>query len=121
MPEETLFKSYHQDRSYLCATAPDNKFFFLLFVKMPEVSIFKDIPRYTKDDAKNLAAEFAGDVLFHGAKFGDICKSLRMDSLLVPVEEYVLEKCFYKRAVLIGDSFHKVRLLLSVHSRRSGH
>lgn len=108
MPEETLFKSYHKNHSYLCATAPDNKLFFLLFAKTPEVAVYQDIPRYTQEDAKRLAAEYAGDRLFRGMTFGDMCKDLTMDCNLVPVQEFVLEKCFYKRAVLIGDSFHKV-------------
>jgi hypothetical protein len=31
-----------------------------------------------------------------------------MSCVLVPLEEFVLKTCFYKRAILVGDSFHKV-------------
>lgn len=103
----TSFKCFHAGRSYLCASGPDDKMYFFGFFKNPEVSIYRDIPRYSASETHSLVAEYANDPLFHGVTFGDICKR-HTSMVLVPLEEYVLEKCFYKRATLIGDSFHKV-------------
>lgn len=81
--------------------------YFFAFFKNPEPTIYRDIPRYTDEDAKDLAAVYASDPLWPGIRFGDLYER-HMSCVLVPLEEYVLEKCFYKRAILIGDSFHKV-------------
>lgn len=50
---------------------------------------------------------YASDPLWPGTRLGDLYER-SMSCVLVPLEEYVLEKCYYKRAILIGDSFHKV-------------
>lgn len=104
----TSFKCFHTGRSYLCASGPDDKMYFFGFFKNPKVSIYRDIPRYSASETQSLVAEYANDPLFHGVTFGEICER-HTSMVLVPLEEYVLEECFYKRATLIGDSFHKVR------------
>jgi len=83
------------------------KLYFFAFSKNPQVTIGKDIHRYTAEDEKAFVDAQRDDVLFPGLTFGDLYQKRRA-AVLVPLQEYVLEKCFYKRAVLIGDSFHKV-------------
>lgn len=85
--------------------------YYFAFFKNPETVIQKAIPRYTAADAKSLAAEYTNDPLFHGVTFGDLYEQQKSCGL-VSLEEYVLEKCFYKRGILIGDSFHKACLQL---------
>ncbi|KAJ6111908.1 hypothetical protein N7523_007969 [Penicillium sp. IBT 18751x] len=113
-PHETLdgaaYKAFFKGRSYLCPMGPDNKAYFFAFFKNPETKIHQDIPRYSEDEANELAAAYANDHVFNGYTFGDLYER-RMSSVLVPIEEYVLEKASYKRAVLIGDSFHKMNPL----------
>lgn len=106
---DASFKTFHKGRSYLCTSGPDNKMYLFGFFKNDEVTIHKEIPRYTAAEADSLIAEYADDPLFQGLTFGDLCKE-HTSMTLVPLEEYVLEKSFYKRAVLVGDSFHKVCL-----------
>jgi hypothetical protein len=81
--------------------------YWFAFYKNPEKTIGAAIPSYTSADEQELAEHYADDVLFDAITFGDVYKR-RINSVLVPLEEFVLEECFYKRAVLVGDSFHKV-------------
>lgn len=112
IPDEISYKTFFEGRSYLCPTGPDNKMYFFVFFKNSETTIHQDIPRYTEEEAKELAAVYANDTLFNGVTFGDLYER-RMSSVLVPLEEFVLEKCFYKRTILIGDAFHKVSMSTS--------
>ncbi|KAJ5377440.1 uncharacterized protein N7496_004849 [Penicillium cataractarum] len=111
IPDNKSFKCYHKGRSYLCSGGQDGKFYWFVFVKNPEVTIHTTIPRYKAQDAENLAAEIADDPLFLDVTFKDLYKN-RMSCVLVPLEEFVLKTCFFKRAILIGDSFHKMNPLL---------
>jgi hypothetical protein len=67
------------------------------------------IPRYTDEDKKKLAAMYEDDVFQPGLTFGDAYKD-QIFSTLVPLEEGILDTCFYKRIVLTGDAWHKVFL-----------
>ncbi|KAJ5111143.1 hypothetical protein N7532_001678 [Penicillium argentinense] len=104
------FKCFHKGRSYLISAGPDNKLYFFAFFKNSATTTHRAIPRYTSEDANALAAKFASDPLFNGITFGQIYQRIA-NAVLVPLEEYVLKKCFYKRAILIGDSFHKMNPL----------
>ncbi|KAJ5119894.1 hypothetical protein N7448_010563 [Penicillium atrosanguineum] len=97
IPDATAYKSFFKGRSYLCPIGPDNKLYFFAFFKNAEMKTHLDIPRYTENEANKVAAAYANDP--------------PIQCVLVPIEEFVLEKCSYKRAVLIGDSFHKVNPL----------
>lgn len=108
VPDNKSFKCYHRGRSYLTSSGKDGKLYWFAFVKNPDLTIHTSIPRYTTQDEEDLAAEIADDPLFLDITFKDLYNS-RMASVLVPLEEFVLKRCFYKRAILIGDSFHKVR------------
>lgn len=106
-PDNMFYKAFHQNRSYLCVSGPGGKMYFFGFFKNPEVTVHDAIPRYSMNDARILATKYHMDTVFHNTTFGDLYEQ-QLSCVLVPLEEYVLEKCFYKRAVLIGDSFHKV-------------
>jgi hypothetical protein len=67
-----------------------------------------EIPGYISERQQEaLAKRYSRDVVYDGLTFGEIYK-LRVCSALVPLEEFVLEKCFYKRLILCGDAHHKV-------------
>lgn len=65
--------------------------------------------RYTIEDADQLAKRYANDMITPGLRFGDIYQTA-MATSLVPIEQGVLSTCFYKRIVLVGDSWHKVSM-----------
>ncbi|KAI9928584.1 hypothetical protein ASPWEDRAFT_180185 [Aspergillus wentii DTO 134E9] len=104
--DDTGFKTFHQNRSYLYQTGPENKMYFFAFLKNAEKTIHASIPKYTAEDIETVAAEYGNDSLFPGLTFGDLLRR-RKTAVLVPLHEYVLERCFYKRAIVIGDAFHK--------------
>lgn len=114
MGNDCGYKTYHKQRSYLYQSGREGKMYFFAFSKNPEVTIDHEIPRYTAEDANAMAKTQGNDILFPGLTFGDLYQR-RRNAVLVPLQEYVLDKCFYKRVILIGDSFHKVRppLLIS--------
>lgn len=64
-------------------------------------------PRYTAEDVDRLAKRYANDIITPGFSFGDLYQTA-MATSLVPIEQGVLSTCFYKRMVLVGDSWHKV-------------
>jgi hypothetical protein len=111
IPDNKSFKCFHKGRSYLSSSGQDGKFYWFAFIKNPELTIHTTIPRYTAEDAENLAAEIADDPILLDITFKDLYAN-RMSCVLVPLEEFVLKRCFYKRAILIGDSFHKVGRLI---------
>lgn len=106
-PDGRGYKTYHKNRSYLYQAGRGGKLYFFAFSKNSDVTIDNEIHRYTPEDEKALVDAQWDDVLFPGFTFGDLYRK-RRTAVLVPLQEYVLEKCFYKRAILIGDSFHKV-------------
>ncbi|RHZ67165.1 uncharacterized protein CDV56_109190 [Aspergillus thermomutatus] len=106
IPKETGFKSYHKNRSYLCQSGREGKFYFFAFIKNRQKTVGRSVPRYTAEDERAVLDEYGEDIIRPGITFGDIYKR-RRHAVLVPLQEYVLDRCFYKRAILIGDSFHK--------------
>jgi 2-polyprenyl-6-methoxyphenol hydroxylase-like FAD-dependent oxidoreductase len=107
IPKETGFKSFHKNHSYLCQSGREGKFYFFAFIKNPQKTVGRSIPRYTADDERAVVDDYGEDIIRPGLTFSDIYQR-RRHAVLVPLQEYVLDRCFYKRAILIGDSFHKV-------------
>lgn len=110
LPENSAFRASHKNRSYLCQTDRRGNFFFFAFSKRKEDAAFALNQRYTSEDEREAVAEYGNDAVFSGLKSKDVY-ARRSLATLVPLQEYVLDKCFYKRAILIGDSFHKVNHL----------
>lgn len=67
-----------------------------------------DIPRYTKEDEDRLLAQRENDNVTPNLKFKEVLDK-KISSVLVPLEEYVFKKWYFKRIITIGDSAHKVR------------
>lgn len=81
--------------------------YIFAFFKNPEITGNGAIPRYTENDHHEIMRKFGKDIVFPGQSLEESYKRCR-HKVLVPVEEYVLKACFFRRSVLIGDSFHKV-------------
>lgn len=107
IPDDTGFKTYKKDRSYLYQAGSGGKLYFFAFLKNAQATTHLSIPKYTIEDEKAAIDQFGGDVLLPGLTFGDIYDK-RRSAVLTPLQEYVLERCFHKRGILIGDAFHKV-------------
>lgn len=81
--------------------------YWILVFKNEKKRQGNDIRRYTEADREQLLAMCQDDLVKPEITFGDIYKG-QIQSAIVPLEEGVLETCFYERMVLIGDSWHKV-------------
>lgn len=114
MQQDQAFKTDQKGRSYLVARGPNDTMFWILFFKNEKKTQGSNIPRYTDDDRERLVAMYEKDVVKSGYTFGDLYKS-RIQSSIVPLEEGVLKTCFYRRVVLVGDSWHKVTCPQPIH------
>ncbi|KAF5583345.1 zeaxanthin epoxidase [Fusarium subglutinans] len=97
---------YNDKFSYLVLVGPGGKFYWFLFVKLPIPLYGRDIPRYTKVDEEELAAQHASDRITPEVTFGQLYGA-RTSSTLTPLHEYVFERWHYKRIITIGDAAHK--------------
>ncbi|KAJ5155343.1 hypothetical protein N7492_008146 [Penicillium capsulatum] len=107
LEQDLGFKSTHKGRSYLTARGPDDTMYWILFFKNEKKTRGSGIPRYTDEDLNRLVAMYENDALNSGHTFGELYKA-RIQTSLVPLEEGVLKTCFYRRVVLVGDSWHKI-------------
>jgi len=104
---DQAFKWFGEGRNYLCAAGPNGTLYWIFDMKNEEKTQGKSIPRYTEKDIDQAVALYRGDVIKDGVTFGDLFDN-RIRASMVPVEEGILKNCFYKRIVLLGDSWHKV-------------
>lgn len=115
MRQDLALKNFRVGRSYLCARGPGDLMYWILFFKNDKKTQGSSIPRYTDEDRERLVAKYENDMLKPGYTFGDLYKT-QIKSSLVALEEGVLKTVFYKRVVLVGDSWHKVNTFNSIPS-----
>lgn len=107
MQQDQGFKTTQKGRSYLGARGPEGTMYWIMFFKNEKKARGTDIPRYNDEDRQRMLAMYENDVVVPGYTFGDLYKA-HVQSSIVPLEEGVLKTCFYRRVVLVGDSWHKV-------------
>lgn len=94
-------------QSFLVVSGPQRRCYWFLFKKLPEVQYGKNIPRYTAKDEAHFVKSNAHLPITETLTFGQLY-SKRISSSLTPLHEFVFERWFYGRIVLVGDSAHKV-------------
>ncbi|KAK4646853.1 uncharacterized protein QC761_100980 [Podospora bellae-mahoneyi] len=92
--------------SFLVASGPDNRVYWFMFKRLPEVKYGKDILRYTKQDEEDFVQQHAHIRITEDLTFGRIFEN-RISSTLTPLHEIVFKKWFWERMILMGDSVHK--------------
>ncbi|KAK1961078.1 FAD/NAD(P)-binding domain-containing protein [Colletotrichum sublineola] len=92
--------------SALVLSGPENRVYWFIFVRLPEVKHGRSIPKYTKEDDEAFAKEYADVYVNDEIKFRDIYKK-KINSTLTPLHEMVYKTWFYRRVILLGDSAHK--------------
>lgn len=85
-----------------------DRLYWFLFKDMRRTS-GSDIPRFTKDDEAILAKEHFSDQVTESTTFGDVYRN-RLQTALVPLEEHVFQRWYFRRTICIGDAAHKVFL-----------
>jgi 2-polyprenyl-6-methoxyphenol hydroxylase-like FAD-dependent oxidoreductase len=94
-------------QSFLVLSGPDNRVYWFLFNKLPEVKRGSSIPRYTKLDEEQFMKRFGALHIKENLTFDHVYQK-RLNSTLTPLHEVVYKKWFFQRVVLMGDSVHKV-------------
>ncbi|KAK9776782.1 putative FAD-binding domain-containing protein [Seiridium cardinale] len=92
--------------SGLVMSGPEGRVYWFMHQRLHEPRYGKDIPRYTEEDELQYVKEFWDCAITDKIKFGDIY-SKKLTSTLTPLHEYVYEKWFFNRIMLLGDSAHK--------------
>lgn len=108
IPPDQAFKCVGEGHNYLCSAGPNSTLYWFLPFKNEQKTQGKAIPRYKEDDLKRIVTLARNDIVKPGLTFGDIYDR-RIRVSIVPIEEGILKHSFYKRMVLLGDSWHKVR------------
>lgn len=116
-PEKNQSFTSGEGYSFLVASGPDNRVYWFMFKRLPEVKYGKDIPRYTKQDEEDFVQQHAHVRITEDLTFGRIFEN-RISSTLTPLHEIVFKKWFWERMILMGDSVHKVGF--TVKTGRSG-
>ncbi|KAH6976428.1 FAD binding domain protein [Ilyonectria sp. MPI-CAGE-AT-0026] len=102
---EQCFTTGHH-RAFLVCSGPDDRVYWFLFVKLPEVKYGKDIPRYSEEDEALFVKQHQSLLITETLTFGQVFAK-RITSTLTPLHQVVFEKWFFNRLLLIGDSAHK--------------
>jgi hypothetical protein len=100
----SVFKKHE---SYVINGGPAGRVYWFYFYKLTQRAFGDDIPTYTKEDEDRIIKERANDNITPTLKFKTILDR-RVTSVLVPLQEYVFRKWYFKRIITIGDSSHKV-------------
>lgn len=98
-------------RSYVVLAQPGAELcWWLALFKHDQTFSEGNIPRYTVNDHKDILDKYGSD------KLGDTTLRQLYESarhtVLVPIEEFTLDKWFLGRVVLLGDSCHKVHPII---------
>ncbi|KAL4864905.1 hypothetical protein BDV12DRAFT_175419 [Aspergillus spectabilis] len=104
------WKHVRQGRHYLCSGAPNGLTFWFVFFKTRKQAESWDTLRYTEEEKEEYAAEFSDDQVRPDLTFGEMYRAATT-TVLVPLEEFVLQKYHHKRILLLGDSVHKMHPL----------
>jgi hypothetical protein len=105
--DKDLTVVHNDDYSHMFTMTPLAGYFFVFF-RLPEPVTFPSLPRYTDQDAHDLAAHIANHPVSETVLFGEVWKH-RIRANVVNLEEGVLDHWYNGRIVLAGDSVHKVR------------
>ncbi|KAL4797754.1 hypothetical protein BDV19DRAFT_357936 [Aspergillus venezuelensis] len=100
-------KNVRNDRNYLVTVAPNCVALWFMFFNTRKTAGPGGTVRYTDEEKEAFAAEFANDQIRPGLTFGDMYRASSFTGL-VALEEFILERHFYRRILLLGDSVHKM-------------
>lgn len=104
-------RTYDKNYSTLTFVGKGGKLFWFLFSKLDKRYYGKDIPRYTAEDVEESMKPFFKMRLTNEITFDKVWETRKFANM-VCVEEGQFETWSYDRFVCLGDSIHKVSLIL---------
>ncbi|KAI9148937.1 FAD-dependent monooxygenase NtnA [Paramyrothecium foliicola] len=107
LPKGGSARAYNDQRSYFFQEGREGsgEFYWWLCVKNPKIEK-GIIPKLSPDLKQELVEKYANDKIGQNLTLGELHKK-SVYSTIIPLQEFVLEKCFYKSIVLVGDAFRK--------------
>jgi 2-polyprenyl-6-methoxyphenol hydroxylase-like FAD-dependent oxidoreductase len=106
-PDDEQSMVIGEGHSFLVMSGPEKRVYWFFFNKLPEAKFGDEIPKYTREDEAKLVERNRSLPITEKVKFGDIYAK-RISSTLTPLHEFVFQKWFFHRILLMGDSVHKV-------------
>ncbi|RYP20387.1 hypothetical protein DL765_002845 [Monosporascus sp. GIB2] len=108
LPKGGSARAYNVHRSYFFQEGREGsgEFYWWLCAKN-EKTDKGIIPKLSSEVKKSLVDKYTNDQIGHDLTLGSLYKA-SVYSAVIPLQEFVLEKCFYKNILLIGDSFRKL-------------
>jgi 2-polyprenyl-6-methoxyphenol hydroxylase-like FAD-dependent oxidoreductase len=100
---------YDKGKSFLVFCGKNGRSFWFFFQKMNKIYNRNDpdFPRFTKEDAEQIAVENGWRPCHSKLKFRDLWNN-RFSYALVPMEECLYEKWSWGRMAVVGDGSHKM-------------
>ncbi|OBR05279.1 FAD binding domain-containing protein [Colletotrichum higginsianum IMI 349063] len=98
--------AFFKNGNYMILTAPGDRLYWFLFTEA-ERTRGGDIPRYTKEEERELAELHFGDRVTETMTFRDVYEN-RLQTTLASMEDHVFRRWHYRRIITIGDAAHKV-------------
>ena len=99
-------------QSQLVVSGPEERVYWFLFDRLPEIKYGKDIPKYSKEEEAEFVRQNYNLPITKEVTFGQVFDR-RLSSTLTPLHEVVFKKWFFGRIITFGDSAHKVRVEFS--------
>jgi hypothetical protein len=111
MEDKDAFRIINYHRSCVVVAQPGAKLcWWLAFFKNEGPLYHPNIPRFTVDDHERILKNYGPDKI--GTSTLNKIYETAHHKVLVPVEEFTLEKWHFKRIVLLGDSCHKLHPII---------
>lgn len=105
--ERDLTVVHNKNYSHMFTLTPKYGYFFVFF-RLDKPCTWPTRPRYTEQDAEDLAKSIANHPMSDTVVFGEVWK-YRIRATVVHLEEGVLDHWYHGRIALAGDAVHKVR------------
>ena len=97
----------YRDYAYLTVGGPGRVYWFL-FENLPKTVYYADeVPRYTKEDQKEMIEKHWSDKVVDDITLGDLYSN-SICTNMTPLHEHIFDKWHFQRMIIIGDSAHKV-------------
>lgn len=108
LPSGGSIRVYNEQRSYFFQEGRkgSGEFYWWLCVKNDKTKS-GIVPKLSDELKQRYLNQFAGDCVGPNLTLGDLVQK-SIYSAIIPLQEFVLQKCFYKNIVPIGDTFRKL-------------
>ena len=95
--------------SNLIFGGPGGRVYWFLFERLGKTHYGDNVPKYTKEDEKELVEKHRDDAITEDVTLGDLYDN-SMSVGMTPLHEWMFKQWHFQRIITLGDAAHKVRL-----------